>query len=79
MAGVEANDLGPLREAVKGEVIAPGDAGYEEARTIWNTIIDRNPAAVVRPRYAADVATAIEFARQRVVPRMPALSIKGVE
>lgn len=73
MTGLPTTDLGELRGALQGEVIAPGDAAYEEARTIWNAMIDRHPAAVVRPKEAADVGPAIEFARERGLP----LAIRG--
>jgi hypothetical protein len=36
-----------LREQVRGEVIAPDDEGYEQARRVYNAMIDRRPAAVV--------------------------------
>jgi FAD/FMN-containing dehydrogenase len=54
-----------LRAAMSGEVCLPGDAGYEEARRIWNGGIDRFPAVVARCTSAADVAAAIGFARER--------------
>jgi hypothetical protein len=62
---MEPSALESLRAPVEGEVIAPGDAGFAEARTIWNAMIDREPAAVVRPKNAGDVAEAIAFARGR--------------
>ena len=53
-----------LREAVRGAVLAPGDAGYEEARAVWNGEHgDRRPALVVRCTGAADVIAAVGFAR----------------
>ena len=48
-----------------GEVIAPGDGGYDDARRVWNAMFDRRPALVVRPTNEADVATAIRYARER--------------
>jgi FAD/FMN-containing dehydrogenase len=53
----------PLRAAVRGAVCLPGEPGYDEARTIWNAMIDRRPAAIVRATGAADVIQAVNFAR----------------
>jgi FAD/FMN-containing dehydrogenase len=53
-----------LREAVRGDVITPADAGYEEAAHIWNGAFDdERPALVVRCTGAADVIAAVGFAR----------------
>ena len=43
----------------------PGEEGYDAARTIWNAMIDRRPALVVRCLGAADVMLAVQFARAR--------------
>jgi FAD/FMN-containing dehydrogenase len=51
----------------------PGDAGYAEACRIWNAMIERRPALVVRPRDGADVAACIRFVRESGLP----LSIRG--
>lgn len=62
-----------LTRGIHGEVLLPGDDGYDEARSIWNGMIDRNPAVVVRPTGTADVMSAVEFARGHDLP----LAVKG--
>jgi FAD/FMN-containing dehydrogenase len=54
-----------LREAIGGTVFVPDDAGYDEARSIWNGDIDRRPAVVVRCQGPDDVAVALAYARDR--------------
>jgi len=48
---------------IGGEVIAPEHAAYEEARKVWNGMIDRHPALIVRCSSTDDVAVAVDFAR----------------
>ncbi len=52
-----------LRAAVRGTVCTSGEPGYDEARTIWNAMIDRRPAVVVRAAGAADVMATVKFAK----------------
>ena len=47
-----------------GEILRPGDAGYEEARALWNGAIDRRPAFIVRCRTTAEVAASVRFAAE---------------
>ncbi|WP_019588394.1 FAD-binding oxidoreductase [Deinococcus apachensis] len=54
-------DLGPLRASVRGELIRPGDPGYEGARALFNGMIDRHPALIVRCTDVADVVAALRF------------------
>ncbi|MBK5115549.1 MAG: FAD-binding oxidoreductase [Thermoleophilia bacterium] len=68
MRDMEMSTLETLRGPIEGDVILPDDPGYGQARTIWNGMIDRKPAAVVRPRNADDVAEAIAFARKNELP-----------
>jgi FAD/FMN-containing dehydrogenase len=53
-----------LAERFAGELIRPGDSAYDDARTVWNASIDRRPALIARPRGAADVVAAVDFARE---------------
>jgi FAD/FMN-containing dehydrogenase len=62
-----------LREQVRGDVIAPDDEAYEEARKVYNGMIDRRPAVVVRPVNAGDVIAAVNFARESGID----LAIRG--
>jgi FAD/FMN-containing dehydrogenase len=59
-----SNDiLTSLRSELHGSLCLPDEAGYDEARTIWNAMIDRRPGAVVRCRVASDVIAAVRLAR----------------
>src|SRR5215207_2032972 len=69
--GLEATQEFAAR--IRGTLIQPGDAGYDEARSVWNGLIDRRPALIVRPTGTADVVEAVNFARdERLL-----LSIRG--
>ncbi|HZS93931.1 MAG TPA: FAD-binding oxidoreductase [Chloroflexota bacterium] len=57
--------LEELRAAVRGDVLEPGDNGYEAARKIWNGMIDKRPALIVRCSGVADVLAAVKVARER--------------
>jgi FAD/FMN-containing dehydrogenase len=52
-----------LRSAIGGEVVTLEDSSYDEARRVWNGMIDRRPALVARCISAKDVAAAIDFGR----------------
>jgi FAD/FMN-containing dehydrogenase len=52
-----------LAARVRGEVITPGDEGYDTARQVWNAMIDKYPALIVRCVGVADVLNAVTFAR----------------
>ena len=55
-----------LATTVKGMVIGPDDTAYDEARGVVNTMIDKRPAAVVRPTGAADVIEVIQVKNQAI-------------
>ena len=61
---VSMDQLTALRPKLRGSLCLPEEAGYDEARTIWNAMIDRRPAAVVRCGGASDVMLAVRFARE---------------
>src|SRR5215216_3428013 len=54
--------IASLREALTGRVITPDDPEYDQARVVWNGMIDRYPALVARCATAGDVITAVSFA-----------------
>jgi FAD/FMN-containing dehydrogenase len=64
---VGSDTLATFRETLRGKVCLPDEAGYDEARTIWNAMIDRHPGAVVRCKGAADIMRAVTFAREHGV------------
>ena len=53
-----------MAASLRGSVELEGDAGYEEARTIWNAMVDRKPGLVVRALGASDIRHAVNFARE---------------
>jgi FAD/FMN-containing dehydrogenase len=55
--------LEALRTTVEGEVTGPDDSGYDEARAVYNAMIDRRPAAVVKAASVQDVVAAVNAAR----------------
>ena len=62
---IEASVIERLQTSIRGEVLAPGTAAYDDARQVWNAAIDRHPAVIARCTGSADVLHALEFARQQ--------------
>ena len=62
-----------LKGRIRGPLLRPGDPGFDEARSIWNAMIDRRPALIVRCLGVADVVACVNAARERGMP----LSVKG--
>ncbi|WP_327116389.1 FAD-binding oxidoreductase [Streptomyces sp. NBC_01341] len=60
---MDGTTLEAMRTALRGPVIGPDDPAYDEARTVYNAMIDRKPAAVVRCHNTADVMAAVDFVR----------------
>ena len=59
-----AISISQLRVELNGRVVAPGDADYDDARTVFYGGIDRRPAVIVRAADAADVTRVIALARE---------------
>ena len=62
-----------LSSGMRGAVLLPGEGDYEDARRLWNAMIDRRPALIARCKGAADVIDAVNFARDHALP----VSIRG--
>ena len=56
-----------LAAAVRGSLILPGDPEYDQARAVYNGMVDKHPAAIARCRDVADVITCVRFAREHGV------------
>src|SRR5258706_1225674 len=52
-----------LKDDFAGELIVPGDAGYDSARRIWNASIDKHPGVIARCSGVDDVVSSVKFAR----------------
>lgn len=57
-----------FRQSHLGDVITPEDSRYNQARRVWNAMIDKRPALIARPRDTADVQAAVAFARANHLP-----------
>ncbi|TMM21522.1 MAG: FAD-dependent oxidoreductase [Actinobacteria bacterium] len=62
---METAALATFGEAFQGEIVPPGSANYETARSVWNAMIDRRPALIARCAGVEDVLSAIRFARDQ--------------
>jgi FAD/FMN-containing dehydrogenase len=65
---VDMSDRNALKSLVRGTVHLPSGDGYEQARQVWNGMIDRRPAAVVCAAGVADVIATVRFAGERGLP-----------
>jgi FAD/FMN-containing dehydrogenase len=63
-ATLDPDALVALRGELGGDVLADGDSGYEDARTIFNSMIEKRPAAIAQCESAGDVGAALAFARK---------------
>jgi FAD/FMN-containing dehydrogenase len=62
-----------LRSRIAGNLIEPDDAGYDEARRVWNAMIDKRPRLIVRAAGISDIAPTIAYAQESGLP----LAIRG--
>jgi len=60
---IEKAAVKELKTGMRGQLLLPNSAGYDEARRIWNGMFDRRPALIARCVGASDVTDAVEFAR----------------
>ena len=70
---LNTGSIGDLSQQFSGEIVTASDDGYDQARRVWNAMIDQRPRLVARPRSASDVAAAVNFARDERLP----LAIRG--
>lgn len=70
---VEDEATSRLASSLRGQLLVPGSVGYDEARAVWNRMIDRHPAAIVRCAGASDVISAVRWARDQDI----LVSIRG--
>jgi FAD/FMN-containing dehydrogenase len=61
---LEDSALDGLGARLRGELLRSGDAGYEDARKVWNGMIDKRPALIVRAASVVDVINSVDFARE---------------
>ena len=68
MLTIERSDIDALKGRLRGPLLLPNEPGYDDARSIWNAMIDRHPAAIARCLGVADVVTGVNFAREHGLP-----------
>jgi FAD/FMN-containing dehydrogenase len=64
-AGTGYQGVAQLRRGFEGQVLLPHEDGYDQARRVWNAIVDRRPAVIARCASPSDVAAAVRFAVER--------------
>src|ERR1700730_10628702 len=63
-----SEEVQPLREQVRGQVVTAADEGYNEARAVHNGMFDKNPLAILRAEKDSDVIAGVNFAREHRLP-----------
>jgi FAD/FMN-containing dehydrogenase len=73
MVTLSSSAIDALKSGLRGPLLLPDSAGFDEARSIWNAMIDRQPAMILRCAGVADIRQGIGFARDNGLP----LAIRG--
>ena len=60
---MDSSAVESLKAGLRGQLLFPGEDGYDKARTVWNAMIDRRPALVVHCAGVNDIKQAVDFAR----------------
>ncbi len=64
MSNISGDSIKDLKSRLRGALIEPGDAGYDEARKVYNAMIDKKPRMIARCADVADVMSCVNFARE---------------
>jgi len=70
---ITGSSIDQLAEALRGRLIRPGDGDYDDARRVWNRMVDKRPALIARCAGTADVLHCVRFAREHGLP----VSVRG--
>ena len=73
MTNISKETTENFKSKLKGQIVLPSNSSYDEVREIWNAMIERRPALIVRCAEADDVPNAISFARENGLE----ISIRG--
>ncbi len=70
---IEEEIIRAFAASLSGDLIQPGDNGYDPTRAVWNGMIDRFPALIGQPKSVQDVIASVNFAREHELP----LAVRG--
>ena len=68
LSAVITKSSAALKSRLSGDLLTPGDASYDSARSVWNAMIDRNPLAIIRCKTVDDVVASVKFAASHALP-----------
>ena len=71
MAAIDSAALDELRRGFRGELLTTQDPGYEDARLVWNAMVDKRPTVIARCASTEDVSRALAFARRPCLRQPP--------